>query len=247
MTEKELSAFQKALLDSALLEFAGVPPEEDIEYSFSEDFEWKSEKLIRKSRSGYWHHVNTTAKKLLLAAIITALLVGSAMAIPAVREGLIKFFMHNTGINYYFTVDEDAIKNAPKELEVIYSPSYIPDGFELIDETICGGFASYTYLTPDGIMIDFNQEKMPDDPNYAVGSYPDSEYSDVDHVEMNGYKVIQFIFDDDSIEFVWTNEDYFFTLYCNTPVTLDEARQIFYGIRPDEARTAAYLAEKSGN
>ena len=244
MIKKTLSIFEEALLDSALLEFAGVPSEEDIEYSFTTDFERKSEKLIRKSRSRYWHHVNTTAKKLLVAAIITALLVSSAMAIPAVREGLIKFFMHNTGINYYFTVDEDAVKNAPKELEIIYSPSYIPAGFELIDETVCSGFASYTYLTPDGRMIDFNQEKLPDDPNYAVGSNPDAEYSDVDYVEMNGYKVIQFIFDDDSVELAWTNEEYFFRLYCTAPVTLDEAKQIFYGIQPDEARTAAHQAER---
>ena len=61
---------------------------------------------------------------------------------------------------------------------------------------------------------------------------------------MNGYKVIQFIFDDDSVELVWTNEEYFFRLYCTAPVTLDEAKQIFYGIQPDEARTAAYQAER---
>ena len=244
MIKKTLSIFEEALLDSVLLEFAGVPHEEDLEYSFSEGFEQKAKNLIKKSGTAAWHCVNTTAKKLLIAAIITALLVSSAMAIPAVRKGLGKFFMHNTGINYYFTVDENAIKNAPKELEVIYSSSYIPVGFELIDETVCSGFASYTYLTPDGRMIDFNQEKLPDDPNYVVGSNPDAEYSDVDYVEMNGYKVIQFIFDDASVELVWTNEDYFFRLYCTAPVTLDEAKQIFYGIQPDKARTAAYQAER---
>ena len=51
MIKKTLSIFEEALLDSALLEFAGVPSEEDIEYSFTTDFERKSEKLIRKSRS----------------------------------------------------------------------------------------------------------------------------------------------------------------------------------------------------
>ena len=117
MIKKTLSIFEEALLDSVLLEFAGVPSEEDIEYSFTTDFERKSEKLIRKSRSRYWHHVNTTAKKLLIAAIITALLVSSAIAISWVSEGSIKLFMNSTGTNYYFTVDEDAIKKRPRILK----------------------------------------------------------------------------------------------------------------------------------
>lgn len=250
MIKKTLSTFEKALLDSVLLEFAGVPSEEDIEYSFSQGFEQKAEKLIKKCGTAAWHCVNTTAKKLLIAAIVTALLVSSAMAIPSVREGLINFFTHNTGINYYFTVDEDAIKNAPKELEIIYSPSFIPTGFELIDETVCSGFASFTYLSPDGDLLDFTQEKMPDDPNYAVGSSPDAERSKVDYVEIKGYKVIQLIWDqpgDEAVSLIWTNEDYFFSIFCTAPVTLDEAKQIFYGIQPDEARTAAYLAEKNSD
>lgn len=250
MIKKTLSTFEKALLDSVLLEFAGVPSEEDIEYSFSQGFEQKAEKLIKKCGTAAWHCVNTTAKKLLIAAIVTALLAGSAMAIPPIREGLLKFFAHNTGVNYYFTVDEDAIKNAPTELEIVYSPSYIPDGYELVDETVCSGFASYTYLTPDGDLLDFTQEKMPDDPNYAVGSSPDAERSKVDYVEIKGYKVIQLIWDqpgDEAVSLIWTNEDYFFSIFCTAPVTLDEAKQIFYGIQPDEARTAAYLAEKNSN
>ena len=250
MIKKTLSTFEKALLDATLLEFAGVPAEDDISYSFSEEFEQKAGELIKKSRSKVWHHVNTTAKKLLIAAIVTALLVSSAMAIPSVREGLINFFTHNTGINYYFTVDEDAIKNAPKELEIIYSPSFIPAGFELIDETVCSGFASFTYLSPDGDLLDFTQEKMPDDPNYAVGSSPDAERSKVDYVEIKGYKVIQLIWDqpgDEAVSLIWTNEDYFFSIFYTAPVTLDEAKQIFYGIQPDEARTAAYLAEKNSD
>lgn len=250
MIKKTLSTFEKALLDATLLEFAGVPSEEDIEYSFSQGFEQKAEKLIKKCGTAAWHCVNTTAKKLIIAAIVTALLAGSAMAIPPIREGLLKFFAHNTGVNYYFTVDEDAIKNAPKELEIVYSPSYIPDGYELVDETVCSGFASYTYLTPDGDLLDFTQEKMPDDPNYAVGSSPDAERSKVDYVEIKGYKVIQLIWDqpgDEAVSLIWTNEDYFFSIFCTAPVTLDEAKQIFYGIQPDEARTAAYLAEKNSD
>lgn len=112
MIKKTMSIFEETLLASALSDFSDVPPEEEIDYSFSERFEQKAGELIKKSRSKTWHRVNTTAKKLLIAAIITALLATSAMAIPEVREEVMKIFAHDTGTYYYFTADEDTVKSA---------------------------------------------------------------------------------------------------------------------------------------
>lgn len=251
MVKKTLSIFEEALLDSVLLEFAGVPSEEDIEYSFTTDFERKSEKLIRKSRSRYWHHVNTTAKKLLIAAIITALLVGSAIAISWVSEGSIKLFMNSTGTNYYFTVDEDAIKKAPKDLETIYSPGYIPRGFNVAEVTVSDGHVSHVYESADKHRIEFIQEKMPDDPSDAFDCYPTVADSKVYNVVLNGYDIIEIIYNDgngnSAIMMVWRSEDYFFSLYCDSPVTLAQARGMLLSIHPNEARTAAYLTEKNSD
>lgn len=250
MIKKTLSIFEEVLLDSVLLEFAGVPSEEDIEYSFTTDFERKSEKLIRKSRSRYWHHVNTTAKKLLIAAIITALLVSSAMAIPSVREEVMKIFVHDTGINYYFTVDEEAVNNAPKEIELVYTLSYIPAGFAQSNSTFCSDFVSYEYLSPDGEFIGFKQETMPDDPAEDVGPYIDSEESKVEYIELNGYKVIQIVFGepgDEAVAFLWTNEDYFFTLYCTAYEKIDIARHMLISIEPSEQLTDAVLADRDAD
>ncbi len=251
MTKKTLSIFEEALLDLTLLEFVGVPDEDDIEYSFSESFEKKAAELIKKSKSKAWYHVNTTAKKLLIAAIITALLATSAMAIPSVREGLIKFLTHNTGINYYFTVDEDAIKNAPKELEIIYSPSYIPAEFELTFETQSEAVALFGYTAVNSeteLSIIFEQEIMPENISQTVGGLIDSERSKIEYLNLNGYKVIQISWNEpgeEAVMLLWTDESYFFSIYCEGAEMLDEAKQIFYGIQPDEARTEAYLAEKT--
>lgn len=253
MIKKTMSIFEETLLASALSDFSDVPPEEEIDYSFSERFEQKAGELIKKSRSKTWHRVNTTAKKLLIAAIITALLATSAMAIPAVREGLINFFTHNTGINYYFTVDENAIKNAPKELEIMYSPSYIPAEFELTFESQSEAVALFGYTAVNSgteQSIIFEQEIMPENISQTVGGLIDSERSTIEYLNLNGYKVIQISWNEpgeEAVTLLWTDESYFFSIYCKGAKMIDEAKQIFYGVEPDEARTAAYLTEKDSN
>ena len=95
--EKTRPAFENAILDSVLRDFDDVPPSESIGHEFSPEFELKAQKLIKKSGSNAWHCVNTAAKRLLIAAIIAALLTGTVLAVPALREGLIKFFIHDNG------------------------------------------------------------------------------------------------------------------------------------------------------
>lgn len=84
--EKTRPAFENAILDSVLSDFDDVPPSESIGHEFSPEFELKAQKLIKKSGSNAWHCVNTAAKRLLIAAIIAALLTGTVLAVPALRE-----------------------------------------------------------------------------------------------------------------------------------------------------------------
>lgn len=90
--DKTLTPFEQALLDATLEEFADIPNnEDDIDVTFSPEFIAKSEKLIQNTQKRTWRYVNTTMKRVALVAIIAALLATTAMAIPAVREEIIRF------------------------------------------------------------------------------------------------------------------------------------------------------------
>ena len=145
-----MSAFENALLDNTLRSFDYVPAAEEIDHEFSPEFERKSEKLIKKSGSNVWHCVNTTAKRLLIAAIIAALLTGTVLAVPALREGLIRMFVHDNGSMYYFSVDRNMIENAPTEIETAYSLTYISDGYKLVNTVVCEGFVALDYMDENG-------------------------------------------------------------------------------------------------
>ena len=220
-----MSAFDNALLDKALRSFDYVPAAEEIDHEFSPEFERKSEKLIKKSRSNVWHCVNTTAKRLLIAAIIAALLTGTVLAVPALREGLIGIFVHDNGSMYFFTVDRSMIENAPTEIETAYNFTYLPDGYEVVCEVINEKIVSIDYMDENDGWISFTQELVTQDPRNKLGGMADSERSELEHVVLNGYK-----------EFLWTDNEYFFSLFCDKG-GLDEAKKVFYGIKPDAELT----------
>lgn len=233
--EKTMTIFENALLDKALRSFDYIPAAEEIDHEFSPEFERRSEKLIEKSASNVWHCVNTTAKKILIAAIIAALLTGTVLAVPALREGLIRIFIHDDGSMYSFTVDRNMIANAPTEIETAYSLTYISDGYKLVNTVACEGFVSLTYIDENDNWIDFRQEIVTQDPRNSL-SGADSERSELKHVVLNGYEVIRIIHEEDEVQLVWTDDEYFFELFCDKG-GLDEAKKVFYGIKPDAELT----------
>ena len=234
--EKTRPAFENAILDSVLSDFDDVPPSESIGHEFSPEFELKAQKLIKKSGSNAWHCVNTAAKRLLIAAIIAALLTGTVLAVPALREGLIKFFIHDNGSMYFFTVDRDVIQNTPEEIETVYTLGYLPDGYDAIAECVCNKYVSFNYMNENSDIIWLDQELVTGDPRNTLGGLSDSERSTLEHIELNGYKVVRISHEDGEIEFLWTDNEYFFNLFCSN-VSPDEAEKIFFGIIPDAELT----------
>ena len=98
---------KEALVAATLADFQDVPVEEEIDYTFSGSFEAWAEKLLRQMRSGkrYVSTAGRVLRAILIAAIIAALLAGTAMAIPAVRERILKIFIrrdeHFQYVEYY--------------------------------------------------------------------------------------------------------------------------------------------------
>lgn len=76
-------------------------------------------------------------------------------------------------------------------------------------------------------------ELMPSDSRNDISSP-----NETTHIELNvnGYKVVRISHEDGEIEFLWTDNEYFFNLFCSN-VSPDEAEKIFFGIIPDAELT----------
>ena len=74
-------------------------------------------------------------------------------------------------------------------------------------------------------------ELMPSDLRNDISSP-----NETTHIELNGYKVVRITHEEGEIEFLWTDNEYFFNLFCSS-ASPDEAEKIFFGIIPDAELT----------
>ena len=128
MDKTKLKPFEQALLDITLEAFADIPSEEEIDLELSDSFLSNSEKLIEKNRRGGFSRASKTIRRIILVAALIAALATTAMAVPAIREALIKFFAQSAETHYEFYFDPEQAATAPDNIEKVYKPTYIPEG-----------------------------------------------------------------------------------------------------------------------
>ena len=123
-----MSELQEAFREAARREFAMVPPEHELDYTFSPGFQRRMRRLIRAQAHGYWWLVDTTAKRV---ACIAAIMLTTALAIRPVRERVIKFFVEIYEEYFEITFGEEEsgdLDPIPEDMDR-YTLSWVPDGY----------------------------------------------------------------------------------------------------------------------
>ena len=229
---KQLTAFQRALVDSVLKEYADIPDNKNIPDTFSDDFKQWIETCRKKNRVGKLS-AGTVVKRILIAAIIAVLLAGAAMAIPAVREAVIDFFFHEDDVQIGFTFDPEQAATAPEEILKPYTVVYVPDAFMLAVEIEEKDAVYYWWTNNLDQWIIFSQHPMPDKPEGAEWWTADAEGIHRKTVLMGDY-LVEIIDADDNYKLVWTNNEYLFTLEVPYSVNEGEMQKIFASWGPKE-------------
>ena len=122
---------REAFREAARREFAMVPAEEDLDYVFSNRFEQSMRRMIRAEAHGYWNLINTTAKRVAIAAAIILMLLSTAMAIKPIRERVIKFFVDVYEEYFEIHFGEEDSWDLPERTEpmVRYTLTQLPEGY----------------------------------------------------------------------------------------------------------------------
>lgn len=233
MNRKTMTPFEQALLDATLEEFSDIPDnEEELDVTFSPAFIARSETLIQNTQRKTWRYVNTTMKRLALIAIIAAFLATTVLAFPAIREAIIRFFLHDEGTHYEFSFDPEQAANAPDCIETVYVPSYVPDGYDKAFETINIATVAIGWCNSDNWWIYYDQAPIPDDYENSTRGGINAEGATTQSIGINGYEVIR-IEDEEVVFYVWTNNEYMFTLMCEKTISEEEMKNIFNSIQAD--------------
>lgn len=234
MHKENMTIFEQALLDATLEEFSDIPDNEDeIDVVFSLAFLAKSEKLIRNTERKTWRYINTTMKRVALIAVIAALLATTAMAFPTVRQAIIQFFLQDKGTHYEFSFDPEQAASAPDCIETVYVPTYIPNGYDQAFEAVNIATVAIGWCNSDNWWIYYNQAPMPDDYENATRGGINAEGATTQTIGIDNYEVIR-IEDAEVISYVWTNNEYMFTLMCEKTIPEEETEKIFSSIQVNE-------------
>jgi len=112
----------------------------DYEIDFSENFEKRMQKLFRFQRKPYYKFINTAGKRvaMIILSVITALSVAT-LSVEALRkpfiEIVISIYEQFTGVSYK---NEDSPQRFPLEIEEVFLPMQLPDGYTLMESNNYG-------------------------------------------------------------------------------------------------------------
>ena len=220
MSREEFKAAFREVVSS---EFAHIPTDESsIDFTFSEKFNKKMEKLIKSQRKPYWNFISTVSRR--AAAIIVAIitLVTAAFSVKAIREPIIKFIKQVYESFTHYSFDGDTVEIITKE----YTITQMLDGYEQFDKLTSENTIATTYKNKLGDTIIFTQMTT----EYSIGYFVDNESGEqytetVDDIE------IEFKEWYDTKTAIWANDGYVFSIDCIGNISFEDIKQIIRTIK----------------
>lgn len=229
--QNQFTAFEQAVIDSILVEYQDIPEENELEVDFSTRFQIWSHRLIHKTRSPYWYYVNTIAKKIILVAVILSMLTMTALAVPAIREALIDFFFHNHGERYGITFNPDEASTAPKEIENVYFPSFVPSGYEPQRNNRTPTSVYCFWVNQNGELIYYSQDTI--QPEATIDNWIGIDAEDVTRTtQIIGEYLVEIVWYDESYCLYWTDNAYIYSLELPNSNSEEVMIEIFTSIQP---------------
>lgn len=209
--EQVIAAFWEA----AELEFADIPPEDEIDYTFSEEFCRKREKLIKEEAKGSFRLMPRRKQKtLILAAVLAAmlLLVGCS---DRLQQAMANMFIE---IYETFTRSrpEDTLRD---EIVTVYEFSWVPEGYELVSQKRTDvKRVKTTYQDETGNAFVLRQYA-----NNDMLTSADNEQGI--KMTVGGEETILYIGNGVN-RATWIYDGYYFTISYNTEIRLDEIQKM---------------------
>lgn len=218
--------FSKEQLSQAFIDVLTerVPDFSDMpDHVFSERFEKKMDRLIRREAAHPWAVSHTLTRNLIAAAIVIILLFIMCMSVGAIRNSIFKFFQQ------HFEAHDDVIFEMPKKMgiEQEYVITNLPEGFLLKEEEKSDIDIIRNYENEQGDLISLNQEL-----SYKDGIALDNEHSQYNVMEIDGHGI--FISTSmNKTNIIWEQDGYVFLLILKWEnVSIEEAITILQSIRP---------------
>lgn len=222
---KALSAEQKEELAAEYERIVAESADESAEYSLRH---YRKMSHIIGERPTPFAGIHRAKLRRTAAALIAAvllLLAGCTAAYYKDKIGDLFLNIYDTYIKGSFAEDDSA--NDAK-IEEYYVPTYLPDGYELVDDKPGIAVAVSVWENQEGNQMILEQTNI-DSGRYFI----DNESGQSDVIKTEEYTVY-FRNIDGTYRCIWSNEQYAFYLYFEKELTTEEIIRIIEGISPKQ-------------
>ena len=221
MTNSQIDILKKALLKVGLDEVEKCKNLPDEDFAFSDNFENNIQKIAKKRRS-FTHTITKTIPRKIAVIFIAAIITFTfMMSISAIRIPVINFFVNVYEDFISIFIEEEENTYIPDTIENISMPSYMIDGFYLIDSQNFGRDAESCWINNDDCTIVLYQSIL----EQEFKTYIDNEDMDYQEISINSQKVYYSNRKGECI-IMWTDNTYLFSLLYPEEVSFDEITKI---------------------
>ena len=152
---------KRAFIEAFDREFSDIPTDDEIAktHEFSKKFESKMKKLRKRAKHKYVYIFNKPIRRAAVIVACILIMFTASLSIEAVRTPVIDFCVtvYEKFTSIFFVSDDGSELVYPMEIETLYTPAYIPDGYSLIEEENDAGTRELIYANADGDEICFQQ------------------------------------------------------------------------------------------
>lgn len=216
------SDFNNALREAVSSEFTDIPADESsINYTFSERFIKKMDKLIRSQKKVYYNFINTVSKRVAIICLVVVMLFTTACSVKAIREPIVNFIteVYETFTRYFF--DGDTAESVTKE----FSIETLPEGFKQTDYTSNDIRITKTFENGDGDILKLSQT-ITEDTEYNL----DAEHGSTEKMIVSG-KEVYIINTDEVTQAVWIEDTYMLRITYYGTISIDELTVIIESVK----------------
>lgn len=189
----------------------------------SEKFNKKMQKLIKSQTNVYYKATLTKTRRIMIAAALIVTIMAASLSVEAIREKVFSFFI--TSGSEVNVIEYDASESDYQaQIENVFKPSYIPDGYTLTDEQK-DEFSSLLSYTKGGDFLTIEQ--------FTKNAYKSASDAEFKTEAKENYEGIDFIIktDEDMTMLIWERDGYIFEAvgYVGTDEMLKIAASVKQG------------------
>lgn len=202
--------FKKAISKALCDEYSESISKHNSDHVFSDSFNKKMDKLIKRQKKPYYRLINTAGKR--VACFVVLVLVASfttVISVDAFREAFKDFFMKIFSTHSEISAVDDSNENVPGTIENNYEITYDLTGYDIIFDERNEYSRNITYQKGE-MVIDYYQYVKP---KFDFGL--NTENAEITTLDINGREAIYYCDNRNYYNIIWDNGEYVIMLSSN--------------------------------